>query len=264
MRIITFNIQRCVEKEWVKKRDYLCELISQKSPDILCLQEVRSSGLKYLVSKLEPIYVLGRGRDDGKDKGEFAPIITFNNNLKPINSGVFWLSPTPDIPSKGWNALCKRICSWILFHDLTLKNKLLILNAHLDHFSNLARTKSTELVIKKVLNHPEAKNNFIIAGDWNASEKSNAYCLIRNNSDLFVEDSFYSTRHKYDKTIDYTWEGVSKFGLWRNRIDYIFHGRNINIDKYKAAPSKVDSIKISDHKHVIVDFNYSKEVLENQ
>src|SRR3546814_15261924 len=47
---------------------------------------------------------VGVARDDGKDKGEFSPLGFRRDRFTLVGSGTFWLSPTPDTPSKGWDA----------------------------------------------------------------------------------------------------------------------------------------------------------------
>ena len=55
---------------------------------------------------------IGVGRDDGKEKGEHSAIFYRTDKFDVIEKGDFWLSETPDVPSKGWDAVLPRICSW--------------------------------------------------------------------------------------------------------------------------------------------------------
>src|SRR3712207_7586469 len=41
---------------------------------------------------------IGVGRMDGKDGGEFSPILYRSTCLEPIDHGTFWLSETPEEP----------------------------------------------------------------------------------------------------------------------------------------------------------------------
>ena len=48
---------------------------------------------------------IGVGRDDGKEKGEHSAIFYRTDKFDVIEKGDFWLSETPDVPSKGWDAV---------------------------------------------------------------------------------------------------------------------------------------------------------------
>jgi len=52
-----------------------------------------------------------------KEKGEYAAIFYKKNQLSLLDSGNFWLSPTPERASLGWDAACIRICTWGKFQD---------------------------------------------------------------------------------------------------------------------------------------------------
>lgn len=57
-------------------------------------------------------YYIGVGRDDGKTKGEYAPIFYRKDRFKLLRSGNFWLSENTIKPNKGWDAAYIRICTW--------------------------------------------------------------------------------------------------------------------------------------------------------
>ena len=54
----------------------------------------------------------------GKEAGEHSAIFYRKDRFTLIKNGDFWLSETPDQPSKGWDATCcNRICSWVQLTD---------------------------------------------------------------------------------------------------------------------------------------------------
>ena len=50
-------------------------------------------------------------RDDGKEAGEFCPILYKKERVELLYHGQFWYSETPYKPSKSWNSFCNRICT---------------------------------------------------------------------------------------------------------------------------------------------------------
>jgi hypothetical protein len=77
---------------------------------LLGLQEVLHSQLLDILDGLnehsEPTdwEYIGVGRDDGKKGGELCPIFYRSSVYRLIKFTNLWLSETPDVPSKGWDA----------------------------------------------------------------------------------------------------------------------------------------------------------------
>ena len=68
-----------------------------------------------------------------KKKGEYAAIFYKKNQLSLLDSGNFWLSPTPERASLGWDAACIRICTWGKFQDKVSGKQFYFFNTHMDH-----------------------------------------------------------------------------------------------------------------------------------
>jgi len=64
--------------------------------DIAGLQEVLLGQLNDLRKRLPKMDAYGVGRDDGKARGEFAPIIFRRERFELIDKSTFWLSHTPE------------------------------------------------------------------------------------------------------------------------------------------------------------------------
>ena len=91
--------------------------------------------------------LLGTSREDGKTKGEYAPIFYKKNRIKCLKNGQFWLSETPDsVGSVGWDASMERICTWGYFEDKTTKWNFWFFNLHMDHLGTVARAESSRFI----------------------------------------------------------------------------------------------------------------------
>ncbi len=58
---------------------------------------------------------IGKGREDGAEKGEYSAIFYNTQNLTLLESNTIWLSESPEEPSIGWDASYKRVCTYGLF-----------------------------------------------------------------------------------------------------------------------------------------------------
>lgn len=65
--------------------------------DVLGTQEVLHNQLEDLKQRLPEYGVVGVGREDGKEKGEYSALWYKKNRFDLLDSGYFWLSETPEV-----------------------------------------------------------------------------------------------------------------------------------------------------------------------
>jgi hypothetical protein len=111
IRIITHNIRYATaspskgEKPWTERMPSLINELRfnslYNSESFICLQEVLHSQLVEIMEGLGQEWdYIGVGRDDGREKGEYSPII-FRKTVWGVDKWkTVWLSETPDKPGK--------------------------------------------------------------------------------------------------------------------------------------------------------------------
>lgn len=177
------------ELAWPHRAGNVIRQLQQQQPDIVGLQEVMFHQLVRIESAMPGYQRIGVGRDDGKNAGEFSPLLIRRSRFAVKDSGTFWFHPSwlPDAPTQhgpeqigseligpgligqpGWDAALPRICSWALLQDKHSGKALRVLNLHLDHQGALARRESVQLIAAKI-NHWQQSSNapVIIMGDFN-------------------------------------------------------------------------------------------------
>lgn len=152
------------ELAWPHRAGKVINQLQQQAPDIIGLQEVMVHQLVRLESALPGYQRIGVGRDDGKNAGEFSPLLIRRDRFVILDSGTFWFHPSwaPEaiqtgalhkgneevghglishglIGKPGWDAALPRICSWALLKDKHSGKALRVLNLHLDHQGAEAR-----------------------------------------------------------------------------------------------------------------------------
>ena len=229
VRLVSFNIRNGLAADgpfaWPLRRGAFLKLLAALDADVLCLQEVLDFQLDEIGSALADYQYVGVGRDDAKRAGELVPI--FYRGLELERAGTFWLSETPTIPgSIAWDARLPRICTWAEFSGLT------VANLHLDHESELARTRGIELVLGSL--HAE-----VVCGDFNAEPEE--ACI------------------KVMASAGYADLGIGQGGTFNNfradpddapRIDYVFVSRPL-----QGTSKVVREPLVSDHMPVVADIS---------
>ena len=131
---------------WKYRKDAAAQMIIYYAPDVVGMQEVLKNQLDDLKNRLPQYTVLGVGRADGKEKGEYCSLFYKTDRFDLVKSGNFGLSETPDsIGIKGWDAACERIVTWAVLKDKVSGKELAAFNTHFDHIGKVARRESAVL-----------------------------------------------------------------------------------------------------------------------
>lgn len=237
---------------WDNRKSKIVKLIKDYDLDIIGMQEVLYNQLEYLKNNLGDYTVVGVGRDDGVDKGEFCPIFFNHNKFKLIGNDTFWLSEEPSCKGKvGWDAACVRIMTWAKLMDLETNKIVIVANTHLDHVGEMSRINSIDLIFKKLRTIMDNNNNVIMSGDFNVSSNNSIYRLITNNDIIGFNDSHAVALQ--NGGVDYTFHDFGKIVEYRReKIDFIFTSFGIKVNNSIILPENDKKYGlISDHNPVI-------------
>ena len=89
--------------------------------------------------------------------------------IKLLKWGTFWLSETPDRPSLGWDAACRRTATWALMKDKTSGRKFWYVNTHLDHVGKEARKNGLALIVQRIQDINPKGYPMVLTGDFNVT-----------------------------------------------------------------------------------------------
>jgi len=248
--VISYNIKydnvNDTINNWNDRKDAMVELLQHYQPGIIGMQEVLHGQLTYLVEHLSNFKYIGIGRDDGKEKGEYAPILFDTSAYKLLKSETFWLSETPDKPSVGWDASLERVCTYGLFEDLKTHKQFYVFNTHFDHRGVLAREKSAELIVAKIKEFNTKKLPVMLMGDLNLKPEETPIQFLKkelNDGQMKTQQAFYGPSG--------TFSGFDPNRILTTRIDYIFV-KNFKVQEYIHIDDRMENNKhISDHLPVL-------------
>ena len=253
LRVTCFNIRLLTPKDgpnhWEARRDIFFEALTKGDPDLIGLQEVVHAQAEEIRAKLTAHDFVGVGRDDGKQKGEYAPVMYKRDRFEKLDEGHIWLSETPDVPgSKGWDAKLPRIASWAKLKDKRAGDRtLLFMNAHFDHLGKVARLESAKLLHRRAT-EIAAGLPVVITGDFNTTEDDEPYRAFVNparNDGLKLIDAYRAVHPKRSPE-------EASFGGFKgirtgSRIDWILHTRDFEPLSAEIDTMNKDGRYPSDH-----------------
>jgi endonuclease/exonuclease/phosphatase family metal-dependent hydrolase len=255
LNIMTFNIRYDNPGDgansWQYRKETVIKMIRFQEVDVLGMQEVLVNQLKDITDQLTEYNAVGVGREDGKEKGEFSPILYNKNKFILIKSGYFWLSETPEKPSKGWDAACERIATWVQLKDKVTGKKLFAMNTHFDHMGQVARQESVSLVKAKMNQLSEGLPQ-IFMGDLNSDPKSSVIkSLLTADDSVAFLDSKSRTSVVYGPNWTFHDFGRIPYAE-RPVIDYILVNKAITVKKYGVLAETLNETFLSDHAPVLI------------
>ena len=173
VKVISYNIRFANKKDgdnvWQNRAKASPAMIRDYAPDVFGVQEALAVQLEYLDDKLPHYSFVGVGREDGKKKGETMAIFYNTRKVRLLDWGTYWLSETPDKPSRGWDADCKRTATWTLMEMKDSGRKFFYVNTHLDHRGDVAQQKGLELIVEHIAAMNPEELPMILTGDFNVT-----------------------------------------------------------------------------------------------
>lgn len=250
IKIMSFNVRTKTSNDegvnhWDQRKEACVAVVKDHKPTIIGYQEAQyNSQWVYLKNQLAADYEsYGVNRSDGKESGsgEVVGIMWDPKIVKKIEVGTFWLSETPDTPSKGWDARYYRTATWGLFEHLPTGKEFLYINTHLDHESVTAQVEGMKLIANKFKEHQKEVDALFLTGDLNVEATHDAIKAITGfmrNARTYANrtDSFGTTN---------SFESETK----KSKIDHIYYSKEMkNPVEYYTIRDTYNGVKfVSDH-----------------
>ena len=257
LQVMSFNIRYDNPRDgldnWKLRATKVSSLFQKHEVQIAGLQEVQHHQLVWLRQALPKYSFVGVGRDDGKTKGEYAPVAFLKSDFRLVKTETVWLSETPrEAGSKGWDAALPRIATFAVLEHRVSGDSLLAGSVHYDHVGAKAR-KNSGKVIREYVAQMLEKNDLdgvALMGDFNCLPESEPYKEIESGEQL--RDAYRLTEKRTGPNS--TWSGFRAV-VPNRRIDYVFVNKTMSVNSHLIDPQKVNGRFPSDHLPVIVNLS---------
>lgn len=248
--VMSYNIKYANENDgensWSKRKDHLADQLKFYEPHIFGVQEAVFSQLEFLNNELSGYQYFGKGRDDGDKKGEFSAIFYKTERFELLEHGTFWLSTTPEIPGKGWDADYPRVCTYGRFREKQSGKEFWVFNTHFDHVGVAARRNSVKLIHERIEQLNKNELPVILMGDLN---------LEPGTPEINFLLKYYKDAKTEAEVVfgpEGTFNGYEFESPVTRRIDYIFTNKGVQVEKYGVLSDSKDLRYPSDHLPVLV------------
>lgn len=246
LKIMSFNLQQPYGTNWDGRKVSVKTIINNESPDIVGSQEAVNYMRDYITQQTG-YAVYGSGRDGG-DEGE-ASFIFYKGDkytLDAANSGNFWLSYTPNSPSK-IGGLYNRVCTYVRLIEKSSNQAFYVFNVH----NYMPGESDYRLAAAKILVQHIAdraiKDPVFLTGDFNSSEGDAVTIWMKSGNDNSIK--FRDSYRDVDPS------GYVTTGF-ETKFDYIYLP---NTTQYSCSESWVvkNPAGASDHMPIVALVRYS-------
>ncbi|MEM7370503.1 MAG: endonuclease/exonuclease/phosphatase family protein [Bacteroidota bacterium] len=256
IRVMSFNLRLNTagdkDNAWPHRKGLARSMIRFHQADLIGVQEALEDQMSDLSQMLLDFASHGVARDTGKG-AEYSAIWYRKSRFDLLEGSTFWLSESPKIPGKGWDAALNRIVSWAKFHDRWTGRIFFHFNTHFDHRGETARKESARLILRQIQKLNPTQLPVLLTGDFNATPSSQPYQILTQSPELpSVKDSWtHSMEFAHGPAS--TWSGFKEAGVPDRRIDYVFYQNQVSVLRCASLSDSWSGRFPSDHLPVLAE-----------
>ena len=241
LKVMSYNIRLGSANDgtnsWSLRYTATGDMLEDQAPDVFGVQEALDYQVRYINEMCGYEYV-GVGRENGKKEGEHMAIFWNKKSVSMLKWGTFWLSETPQKPSKGWDAACFRTATWALMKDKKTGRKFYFVNTHLDHEGKEAQKNGLKLIVDRIGEINPEGYPMVLTGDFN---------MKPDDPNLAELDSKMQSTRKIAAVTD-NHDTYNGWGRGSGIIDYIYVSGFSSCPEYQTVVKRYRDRKfVSDH-----------------
>lgn len=248
LKVMSYNIRLGVANDgtnsWQFRAPATPAMLEAQKPDVFGVQEAHDFQIAFMEEFCRNYKSVGVGRENGKKEGEHMSIFWNKKTVSLLKWGTFWLSETPEEPSMGWDAACKRTATWALMKDKKTGRKFYFVNTHLDHVGKQAQKNGLKLIVDRIATINPQGYPMVLTGDFN---------IRPDNPALADLDKIMQSARKIAPKTD----NRNTFNGWSVKktaevIDYIYVSGFSACNEYRTVTDKyLERPFVSDHYPIV-------------
>lgn len=223
------------EEPWSTRKEGVLSAVKSRSsvhPTLVGLEEVVEGQLDDILGGLGPDwahYGVLRGGDTSDN--EMNPVLYNTSEFLLDHNQTYWLSTTPDTPSKSWDSDYNRIVTTVRFKHLSLGQNVNFLVTQLSANSSDARVHSAHEILN-ITGSLSGNGPVFLTGDFNSHQSEEPYGVIASQ---FADAANSTSKREF---------GIS----YEPRLDFIFYQQaSASVAEFKVMNGTHDGYSVSDH-----------------
>lgn len=174
VKVVTSNVKcpapwdTTPQHHWTARSPRLFAQWRAMQPDILNLQEPVKAYLDEIAAAFPELDCAGVAREDGREEGEYGPVLWRRDRFDCVRRGTFWLSETPETAGSRYpGANHPRICTFAYLHERVTGRLLAVYNTHTSYVSDDICRAQLAIIVRHMAAHAPEGAVRILTGDLN-------------------------------------------------------------------------------------------------
>ena len=243
VKIMSFNIlyytntDATVGKRWDVRCEGVYEMMRTIRPVLLGTQECMPRQARDINAAVPEYGYTGVPRDGSSSNSEMTAIFYLKDSVEVLSSKTFWLSSTPDTPSRPPGVEINRCATLVKVRHISSGNIFWHLNTHLDLG---AKDYEMEVILGQIASICGSVQPVVLTGDWNTTADDSVfgtlYETFKNARDEAIVGDNYNTFNGFTNPAG------------RSQIDHIFYRGFYGCSRFVTSRDKWLGLQyISDH-----------------
>lgn len=166
---LRFGLANDGSHDWEFRKTVYPSLLNKYRSDFICFQEANDFQIDFIQSILNDYRYIGKRNPAPKFWQN--NVIFYSKEWECVHNDHFFLSHTPDVPSRFAKSRWPRQCTIGIFKKNNFR--LICTNTHFD-FDSVIQEKSAELILDRFSKLPD-NLPIVLAGDFNATHRYACY-----------------------------------------------------------------------------------------
>jgi endonuclease/exonuclease/phosphatase family metal-dependent hydrolase len=248
--VITLNMRFGLADDglnsWQYRKECFPSFLEKYEVDFFGFQEVNDFQIDFLNKILTEYRFIGRQHNSPPFWQN--NIIFYKKSWTCIYQDYFFLSPTPDVPSRFRKSVWPRQCTIGLFKNRD--RKLVCVNTHFD-FDSSVQIESAKIIMRRLANMPPVAP-VILVGDFNAIPNSPCYNIFTGHDQKVPAEISYFT-NVFKSPFPGTYHGFTG-DREGDHIDWILYYGKIVVKDSITLRDTINDLYLSDHFPLYADF----------
>ena len=252
LTVLTLNLRFGLADDgrdsWQYRKQCFFPLFEKYPADFMGFQEANDFQIDFIHKILSEYQYIGQ-RSPSPDFWQ-NNVIFYKNTWTCTHGVHFFLSPTPNVPSRFRKSLWPRQCTIGMFKNSN--RRLICVNTHLD-FDESVQTRSAKLILKRLADLPK-DIPVILIGDFNTTPFGPCYNIFtgKDQKPAVQEDNFKNAFKKPYPGTHHRFTGDTR----GDHIDWILYRGNIVLKNGTVILDTFDGRYVSDHFPLCANFNW--------
>lgn len=225
---------------WEYRKETLPHLFDRYRPDFVCFQEVNTFQLAYLREVLPEYEWIGE-RSPCPDTWQHI-VIFYKANFRVLYNDRFFLSVTPDVPSRLKKSQWPRQCTVGMFEKNN--QRLICINTHFD-FDAGVRLTSAGIIMERIAGLPNDVPA-LLCGDFNAGPEDPCFKLFAGQGKNPEGVNHVYFKSSFNKPYPGTHHGFTG-DTHGDHIDWILFRGDLTVTESRVVSDTFGGYYPSDH-----------------